>query len=65
VTIREIVESLARFAGRPDAVDFGAVPVPQGEPPILVASITRLTSLGWQPTTTLAAGLAACVRGSD
>ena len=65
VTIREIVESLARFAGRPDAVDFGAVPMPQDEPAVLVATITRLTSLGWQPTTTLAAGLAACVRGSD
>lgn len=64
VTIRQVVESLARFAGRPDAVDFGAVAMPQGEPPVLVADITRLTSLGWQPTTTLAAGLAACLRGS-
>jgi nucleoside-diphosphate-sugar epimerase len=65
VTIREIVESLARFAGRPDAVDFGAVPMREGDPPLLVASITRLRSLGWQPATTLAAGLADSVRRVD
>lgn len=60
-TVRQVVESIAELAGRPGAVDFGAVPMPHGEPPFLVADITRLKTAGWRPAKSLAAGLAESV----
>src|SRR5258706_208431 len=35
ISVRAVVEILARAAGRPDAVDFGAVPMQPGEPPMI------------------------------
>lgn len=57
VAIRHIVESIARLANRSDAVDFGALPMPRGEPPSLVADVTKLKTTGWQPEKSLATGL--------
>lgn len=58
VTVRALVEALARLAGRPEAVDFGAVPMQAGEPPMIVADVTRITSTGWRPHIPLDVGLA-------
>jgi len=65
VTVRQVVESIAALAGRPDGVDFGAVPMPPGEPPRLVADVTRLKTTGWRPATTLADGLALSAAALD
>lgn len=62
VTIRSVVESLARMLGRPDLVDFGAMPMQPGEPPMIVADIGRLASTGWKPRITLEDGLAALIQ---
>ena len=62
VSVRQVVEALARAAGRPDAVDFGAVPMPPDEPPFIVADNTRLRSTGWRPEIDLDAGLAASLQ---
>ena len=63
VTVRTVVETLARVMGRPDDVDFGARPMPAGEPPAIVADITRLQSIGWSPQVTLERGLMAAAWG--
>jgi nucleoside-diphosphate-sugar epimerase len=62
VTIRSLVETLARAAGRPDAVDFGAVPMQPGEPPMIVADVERLLSTGWRQKIALEQGLAAAIQ---
>ncbi len=62
ITVRAVVEMLARAAGRPDAVDFGAVPMQPGEPPMIVADVQRLQSIGWRPRIALEQGLTAIIR---
>jgi len=57
VSLRHVVETLERAAGRRDAVDFGAIPMRPDEPPAIVADVTRLRSIGWQQTVTLEDGL--------
>lgn len=58
VTVREVIERLARICGRPDLVRLGARPAPPGDPELLIADPTRLRDeLGWSPRITLEAGL--------
>jgi nucleoside-diphosphate-sugar epimerase len=58
VTVKEIIELVARSAGRPELVRFGARP-PQGrEPPSLIADVGRLQGeVGFQPRIPLQAGV--------
>jgi nucleoside-diphosphate-sugar epimerase len=65
VTIRIVVETLARLTGDPDGVDYGAVPMQPGEPPMVVADVERLMSTGWRPQIDLASGLSALVARSS
>lgn len=59
VPVREIVQSLAEIAGRPDLVRLGVLPAPPGDPPIIEAEIGRLTdNVGFHPRFTLQEGLA-------
>jgi nucleoside-diphosphate-sugar epimerase len=58
VAIREVVEEIARAAGRPDLLDVGALPARPGDPPLLVPRVERLRSeVGYEPSTPLDAGL--------
>ena len=61
ISVRAVVEILARAAGRSDAVDFGAVPMQPGEPPMIVADVQRLESVGWRPRIALEQGLTAII----
>ncbi len=62
-SVREIVSCLADIAGRPGAVDFGAIPSPADEPASLRADVGRLRSeVGWTPSRTLRAGLEETLR---
>jgi len=62
MTLRDFVSRLAAAAGRPDAVDFGAIATPSYEPERVVAGGARLRDeLGWRPRVTLADGLRATV----
>lgn len=58
VSLRQIVLTLARLAGWTGTPDFGAIAVPDDDPPLLVGDIRRLRALGWQPTLGLDDGLA-------
>lgn len=62
VSVREVVERIGVATGRPELVRFGVRPTPPGDPPLLVADVTRLrTELGWAPRVGLADGLARTV----
>jgi nucleoside-diphosphate-sugar epimerase len=61
VTIREVVGTLVSlFPGNPDVrLEFGAVPTPPDDPPLLVADVRRLSDeVGWTPRFDLRGGLA-------
>lgn len=66
--VREVAAEVAAAAGRPDLLKLGARPSPAGEPPLLVADVTRLRDeVGWRPRIDLRRGLGQTVawwRGS-
>lgn len=56
--IRDVVTMIARQLSAENRVEFGAVPMPQNDPPRLTAAIDRLRDeVGWRPTFTLEAGI--------
>lgn len=61
-TLREVIETIGRIAGRPDLLDVGALPSRPGDPDSLVADVGRLRDeVGFRPLLTLDAGLAETV----
>jgi nucleoside-diphosphate-sugar epimerase len=61
VSLRHIVETLERLAGRRNAVAFGAIPMPPDEPPSIVADVTKVKSTGWRQHVSLDDGLAQAI----
>ncbi len=58
VTVRSVVDTLAEAAGRPDLPRPGELPDREGDPPRLVADVTRLREeVGFVPRIALAEGL--------
>lgn len=58
VTVRQVVETIARLCGAQDKVDYGALPQRQGDPPSIVADNHLLRSTGWEPQYSLESGIA-------
>jgi nucleoside-diphosphate-sugar epimerase len=59
ISIADIARTLGRLAGRPELVHIGALPDRPGEPPRIVADITRLRDdVGFVPSLSLDQGLA-------
>lgn len=62
VSLRHVVELVAKAVGRPDLVQYGALPQRSGEPPVLIADIQKIIrATGWQPGIALADGITASV----
>ncbi|MEA2191050.1 MAG: dTDP-L-rhamnose 4-epimerase [Solirubrobacteraceae bacterium] len=58
VAVRRVAELLAESAGRPDLLDVGALAERPGDPPQIVADVTRLREeVGFTPRLELADGL--------
>ncbi len=55
--IREIVETIGTLLERKQLIQFGAVPVPEHDPPSLIADTGRLESIGWHARWSLERGL--------
>jgi nucleoside-diphosphate-sugar epimerase len=56
--VRSVVEYLAERCGRPDLPQFGAIPLAQGEPAVLVADMSKVRDrLSWSPQTDVHQGL--------
>lgn len=59
VEVREIIHRIAGQLDGRELVDFGALPAPAGDPPLLFGDVTRLkTEVGWAPAYGLDDGLA-------
>jgi len=56
-SVRELVLTIAEILGNKKAVNLGAFPSPQHEPPVIIANIEKLSQLGWQPKFSLDKGL--------
>lgn len=57
-TIASVIEHLAARRGGLDLVRFGAIAPPFGEPPVLVADMSKVTArLGWSPSMAIETGL--------
>ena len=55
--MRDVVDTLARLTGRPDLPQPGALPDREGDPPRLVADVTRLREeVGFAPQIALYEG---------
>jgi nucleoside-diphosphate-sugar epimerase len=58
VSIKEMVGRIAEVVGRPATIEWGALPAPEDDPPVLVADVKRLTdTVGWRPRYDLDSGL--------
>jgi nucleoside-diphosphate-sugar epimerase len=58
VTLRTIVERIGQLLGRPDLLQFGAIPAAPTDAPLVVADVARAgRDLGWAPRHTLDTGL--------
>lgn len=62
VPVRQVVATIAGLVGRPDLVQFGALPCRAGEPPVIQGDNARLRKLGWQPRYPLEQGLQDTIR---
>lgn len=59
VPLRAIVSTIAACLSAQDRIDFGALPAPDNDPPLLVPDVRRLRDeLGWLPRFSLHDGLA-------
>jgi nucleoside-diphosphate-sugar epimerase len=62
VPLRHVIETVSCLMGRPDLLDIGALAIRPGDPPELVADLTRLTDeIGFLPRIGLNEGLARTV----
>lgn len=62
VAVRELVTEIGRAVGRPELLDIGARPAPEGEPPVIVADAGRLRDeVRFAPRFDLASGIADAV----
>ena len=62
LSLKFIVNQIGEKLNRPELVQLGAIPAPDGEPKLLAADIRRLRDeVGWKPAYTLDAGLDASI----
>lgn len=62
IPVRDLVMEIGLAVGRPELLDIGARPAPEGEPPRIVADADRLRhEVGFLPRFTLSAGIADAV----
>ncbi len=57
VTVRQLLELLGTLTGRPELIEWGALPYRDWEPRFMCADIQRLKSLGWHARHSLSCGL--------
>ena len=56
-TVAKVAQTIGRLLGRPDLVALGALPERAGDPPVLLADVTRLKGIGFTPAFSLEKGL--------
>jgi nucleoside-diphosphate-sugar epimerase len=61
-TVRDIAGKIADLLGRPELLQFGAIPYRPDEPLDILADNTKLCSTGWRPSYDLSSGLRATIK---
>jgi nucleoside-diphosphate-sugar epimerase len=62
ISLRALATRAGEIIGRPELIDFGAIPAAATDAPFVVADVERLSSqLAWSPSFSLDEGLAATV----
>jgi nucleoside-diphosphate-sugar epimerase len=62
VQVRDVLAAIGEAVGRPELIEFGALPQRPGDPEKLVADVRRMReNVGWRPQYNLAAGIAETV----
>jgi nucleoside-diphosphate-sugar epimerase len=62
VVLCELAQQIAQSIGRGELLQIGALPMPRGEPPALVADVARLRyEVGWRPKIGLEEGLGSVI----
>jgi nucleoside-diphosphate-sugar epimerase len=56
-TVRNVAETIGEIVGRPDLLEFGALPENPKDPPCVCADISKLAGTGWSPRYSLKTGL--------
>ena len=63
VKLRTLIEIIANNIGRPDLLEWGALPVPKNDPPFLAANVNKLRNrVGWNPKYNLKNGIAETIQ---
>ncbi len=61
IRVRDLIDTAARLMGRPELIRLGELPRPASDPPRLVAEVTTLRALGFEPATDLESGVRICI----
>ena len=56
--LRDVVEAIGKQLGREDLIRLGALAQRKGDPPVILANVSRLRETGWRPGYALERGLA-------
>ncbi len=65
IPVRQLILTAAELMGRRDLIQLGAKKRPPNDPDRLVADVTKLASLGFQPEFDLTTGLEDCIRAAQ
>ena len=63
--VRDIIQTTAALMGRPELISLGALARAPDDPPRLVADISQLESIGFEPKYDLGSGLQQCVEALE
>lgn len=64
IPVRQLITTAGDLLGRSDLLQLGAIKRPATDPDLLVADISRLRALGFEPEFNLRAGLQNCIRAA-
>ena len=63
VVLKKLVNKIGEKLQQPDRIQMGVVPTPPGDPPSIIANVSRLSEeVGWQPRYDLDTGLEKTIR---
>ncbi len=61
IRVRDLIDTAARLMGRPELIRLGEIARPETDPPRLVAEVSTLRSLGYEPRIDLETGVQVCI----
>jgi len=56
-SVSGVINMLANYFPHHKTIEFGAVPSPSGDPPLVVGNIDKLLKMGWRPIVSMESGI--------